>query len=193
MRADKEKTMVEHSDGAQPMGQHSVQRRRTGRAARASLASALCGLTLAGICTAARPAAADLADQPGQSAGLVIQGMLYACSVASIAGNAANIAMKNPQRGWLYSGFICGFINTVTSPVMLIFFADAEPPYGVTAGAIHGVLGATNLGLAIYNGVLWHRARTVGKEPPRVSLLPLVGRDALGASVVGLSLRVARF
>jgi hypothetical protein len=127
-------------------------------------------------------------DQPGQAAGLAIQGLLYACSAVSIGGNAANIAMKNPQRGWLYSGFVCGFINTVTSPVMIIFFNQAEPPYGVTAGAVHGILGVTNLGLAIYNGVLWHRARTLGQEPPKVALLPLVGRDSLGGSVVGLSL-----
>ncbi len=157
-------------------------------------ALALAGLAVAGICGQPREAAAALAEQPGQAVGLAIQGALYACSVTSIVGNSVNIATRNPQRGWLYSGFICGFTNTVVSPVMLIFFSDAEPtPYGLAAGAVHGVLGVTNLALAIYNGVLWHRAQVAGKEPPKVSLVPMVGRDQLGASVVGLSLRMVRF
>jgi len=199
MRANKENPMFQ--DRLSPTAPPAVapprsglrSGRRLGRARRASLATALCGLTLAGVVTSARPAAADLVDQQGQQAGLAIQAVLYACSAVSIGGNAANIAMKHPQRGWMYSGFVCGFINTVTSPVMLIFFRNAEPPYGVTAGAIHGALGITNLGLAIYNGVLWHRAQTAGKEPPKIALLPMLGRDSLGGSVVGLTLSMARF
>lgn len=164
-----------------------------GRARRAALALALSAGTLAGLSAPSTPARAEVADQPGQPVGVAIQAALFACSAVSIGGNAANIAMKNPQRGWMYSGFICGFINTVVSPITLIYFREPETVYGITTGAVHGVLGVTNLGLAIYNGVLWHRARTAGQEPPRVALLPFVGRDQLGASVAGLSLRVARF
>lgn len=164
-----------------------------GRARRAAQALALSTATLLGLSAASSTARADVADQPGQPAGVAIQAALFACSAVSIGGNAANIAMKNPQRGWMYSGFICGFINTIVSPVVLIYFRNPEPVYGVTTGAVHGALGVTNLGLAIYNGVLWHRARIAGQEPPRVALLPFVGRDQLGATVAGLSLRVARF
>ena len=163
------------------------------RARRAALAAALCALLFLVVSGASRPAhAAEVADQPGQAVGVAIQSALWACSAVSIGGNAANIAMKNPQRGWMYSGFICGFVNTLISPIILIYFQD-PPPYGVTAGFVHGALGITNLGLAIYNGVLWHRAHTAAKEPPRLALQPFIGRDSIGASVAGLSLSLSRF
>lgn len=163
-----------------------------GRARRAAQALALSTATLLGLSAASSTARADVADQPGQPAGVAIQAALFACSAVSIGGNAANIAMKNPQRGWIYSGFICGFVNTLISPIILIYFQDPAP-YGLTAGFVHGALGITNLGLAIYNGVLWHRARTAKQEPPRLALQPFIGRDSIGASVAGLSLNLSRF
>ena len=166
---------------------------RPARVRRARGSAVLCALLLALLCGAARPAkAANVADQPGKEVGVAIQSALWACSAVSIGGNAANIAMKNPQRGWIYSGFICGFVNTLISPIILIYFQDPAP-YGLTAGFVHGALGITNLGLAIYNGVLWHRARTAKQEPPRLALQPFIGRDSIGASVAGLSLNLSRF
>lgn len=163
------------------------------RARRAAWTAALCALLFLAVSGASRPArAADVADQPGQEVGVAIQSALWACSAVSIGGNAANIAMKNPQRGWMYSGFICGFVNTLISPIILIYFQDPAP-YGLTAGFVHGALGITNLGLAIYNGVLWHRAHTAAQEPPRLALQPFIGRDSIGASVAGLSLNLSRF
>ena len=120
MRTDKEKIMVQHCSVSVATEPAVSPRRRAARPRRTALA--LAGLTLAGLCGTGRPALANVADQPGQAVGLTIQAMLYACSLTSIVGNSVNIATKHPQRGWLYSGFICGFTNTVVSPVMLIFF-----------------------------------------------------------------------
>lgn len=130
---------------------------------------------------------------PGQEAAFAIQGVFGACSVISSVGNALNIVNKNAQRGWMYSGFICGFINTAASPIIMIYGRDPSPEFGLGAGAAHGVLGITNLALAIYNGVLWHRAQVAGTEPPKVTLAPLLTRDSYGGTVVGLSLSSLRF
>lgn len=130
---------------------------------------------------------------PGQEAAFALQGVFGACSVISSVGNALNIANKNAQRGWMYSGFICGFINTAASPIIMIYGRDPSSEFGLGTGAAHGVLGITNLALAIYNGVLWHRARTAAQEPPRLALQPFIGRDSIGASVAGLSLNLSRF
>jgi len=129
-------------------------------------------------------------SNPGQPVGFAIEVALYACSVASIAGNALNIEFKNHQRGWMYSGFICGFINTILSPILIIYL-QTPPVYGTTSGLLHGLIGATNLGVAIYNGALWHRVRTTKREPSKIVLAPFVGRDQLGASVLGLGVRLS--
>lgn len=178
---------------ASDMQRTAPRTQNTDRARRRGLSATAVGLTLAGLSAISAPAHAAVADQEGQPVGVAIQAALFACSTASIIGNSVNIVQKNPQRGWLYSGFICGFTNALIGPITLIYFRDPEPAYGITTGFVHTALGLTNLGVAIYNGVLWHRAKTAGQEPPKVSLLPVVGRDSLGASVVGLSFSVTQY
>lgn len=162
------------------------------RARQKVLGAALFAVALTGLAGVSTPARAAVADEDGQAVGVAIQAALFACSTTSIIGNSVNIVQNHPQRGWLYSGYICGFINALIGPITLIYFREPEPVYGITTGAVHSVLGLTNLGVAIYNGVLWHRARTAGQEPPKLSLLPYVGRDQLGASVAGLSLTISQ-
>ena len=95
----------------------------------------------------------------------------------------------------MYSGFICGFINTATSPIVMVYGRDPQFEYGMGMGLMHGVVGITNLGLAIWNANMWHKARmaapvdaTPPPPAPAVSLAPMVGRDKQGANVLGLSL-----
>jgi hypothetical protein len=59
----------------------------------------------------------------------------------------------------MYSGFICGFINTATSPIVMVYGRDPQFEYGIGMGLMHGVVGITNLGLAIWNANMWHKAR----------------------------------
>jgi hypothetical protein len=178
------------------MGKHASRRQdRRGNLRARSFAWAA-GAVVAGLCAAPGTARADgFLDAPGQSVGVSIQAAMVTCSLVSIGGNAANIAMQNPQRGWMYSGYICGFMNTLISPIMFIFFHDAAPAYSLSTAGVHGAVGITNLGLAIYNGVLWHRARTAAaaKEPIKVSIRPMIGRDSLGGQLYGLSFGVASF
>ena len=185
MRGKKDNVMVSDTPSVPP-GQ------KTSRSRRAALQAALFAVTVTGLATASTPARAAVADQEGQPVGVAIQAALFACSTVSIIGNSVNIVQNRPQRGWLYSGYICGFTNALIGPITLIYFRDPEPAYGITTGAVHTALGLTNLGVAIYNGVLWHRARTAGQEPPKVSLLPYIGRDRLGAAVAGLSFTISQ-
>ena len=67
----------------------------------------------------------------------------------------------------MYSGFICGFINTATSPIVMVYGTDPKVEYGIGMGLMHGVVGITNLGLAIWNAHMWHKARTTQTDAPR--------------------------
>ncbi|HMU41594.1 MAG TPA: hypothetical protein PKE31_21480 [Pseudomonadota bacterium] len=141
-----------------------------------------------------RPARADgdIIVLPGQQMAFAIEGVVTACSLTSIIGNTVTAVRKEPNRAWMYSGFICGFINTATSPIVMVYGSDPKVAFGLGMGLTHGVLGLTNLGLAIWNAHRWHKARMSMPEAPppapAVSLVPLVGRDKQGANILGLGL-----
>ncbi len=156
----------------------------------------LCGaLVLAALVCDSRPVRAegDIIVLPGQQMAFILEGAMATCSLTSIVGNAVTGVRKTPSRAWMYSGFICGFINTATSPIVMIYGVDPKVEYGIGMGLMHGVVGLTNLGLAIWNAHMWHKARTTSTETPppvapAVSLAPMVGRDRQGANILGLSL-----
>lgn len=143
-----------------------------------------------GLLAPSTAAARDKPDGPdGPAAAFALVGALNTCSAVSIVGNGVTLGMKKPHRAWMYSGFICGFLNVVAGPIVLVYGRDPSPTFGYAMGSTHFVLGATNLGLAIANAVLWHKqsiAADAGALPP-VALLPYVGRDSSGGDVIGLS------
>lgn len=151
-------------------------------------------LLLSAMLSESRTARAEeITVLPGQQMAFILEGAMAACSLTSIVGNAVTGVRKTPSRAWMYSGFICGFINTATSPIVMVYGTDPKVEYGIGMGLMHGVVGITNLGLAIWNAHMWHKARTTQTDAPpvpaaAVSLAPLVGRDRLGANVLGLSL-----
>lgn len=145
------------------------------------------------LCESRSARAEEITVLPGQQMAFILEGAMAACSLTSIVGNAVTGVRKTPSRAWMYSGFICGFINTATSPIVMVYGTDPKVEYGIGMGLMHGVVGITNLGLAIWNAHMWHKARTTQTDAPpapaaAVSLAPLVGRDRLGANVLGLSL-----
>jgi hypothetical protein len=145
------------------------------------------------LCESRSARAEEITVLPGQQMAFILEGAMAACSLTSIVGNAVTGVRKAPSRAWMYSGFICGFINTATSPIVMVYGTDPKVEYGIGMGLMHGVVGLTNLGLAIWNAQMWHKARTTQTDAPpvpaaAVSLAPLVGRDRLGANVLGLSL-----
>lgn len=145
------------------------------------------------LCESRTARAEEITVLPGQQMAFILEGAMAACSLTSIVGNAVTGVRKAPSRAWMYSGFICGFINTATSPIVMVYGTDPKVEYGIGMGLMHGVVGITNLGLAIWNAHMWHKARTTQTDAPpvpaaAVSLAPLVGRDRLGANVLGLSL-----
>ncbi|MBL8633727.1 MAG: hypothetical protein JNM40_10920 [Myxococcales bacterium] len=146
------------------------------------------------LCESRAAHADEITVLPGQQMAFILEGAMATCSLTSIVGNAVTAARKTPSRAWMYSGFICGFINTATSPIVMVYGRDPQVEYGLGMGLMHGVVGLTNLGLAIWNAHMWHKARTTQTDAPppapaaAVSLAPMVGRDRLGASVLGLSL-----
>ena len=145
------------------------------------------------LCESRTARAEEITVLPGQQMAFILEGAMAAGSLTSIVGNAVTGVRKTPSRAWMYSGFICGFINTATSPIVMVYGTDPKVEYGIGMGLMHGVVGITNLGLAIWNAHMWHKARTTQTDAPpvpaaAVSLAPLVGRDRLGANVLGLSL-----
>lgn len=148
-------------------------------------------LLLCVLCLWGRPARAEgeIVVLPGQQMAFALEGAMTVCSLTSIVGNAVTLARKTPHRAWMYSGFICGFINTASSPIILVYGSDPKVEYGLGMGLMHGVVGLTNLGLAIWNAHRWHKARVEqAAPPPAVSLVPLLGRDKQGANILGLGL-----
>lgn len=153
-------------------------------------------LLLTMLVCSSRPAQADpITILPGQQTAFVLEGVMSVCSLTSIVGNTVTGVRKAPNRAWMYSGFICGFINTATSPIVMVYGRDPQFEYGIGMGLMHGVVGITNLGLAIWNANMWHKARmasaadvTPPPPAPAVSLAPMVGRDKMGANVLGLTL-----
>lgn len=125
----------------------------------------------------------------GPAAAFALVGALNTCSAVSIVGNGVTLGMKKPNRAWMYSGFICGFLNVVSGPIVLVYGRDPSPTFGYAMGSTHFVLGAANLGVAIANAVLWHKQRVAAESGalPPVALLPYVGRDSSGGDVLGLS------
>lgn len=145
------------------------------------------------LCESRAAQAQEITVLPGQQMAFILEGAMATCSLTSIVGNAVTGARKTPSRAWIYSGFICGFINTATSPIVMVYGRDPQVEYGLGMGLMHGVVGITNLGLAIWNAHMWHKARTTPTDAPAppapaVSLAPMAGRDRFGASVLGLSL-----
>ena len=176
---------------------------RPPRARRRRFALLLAALVVGALCTESRPAAALDNILPGQEAAFVIDGALGVGSVVSIVGNAVTLAQNRPQRSWMYSGFVLGWINTVIAPLLMVYGREPDPNLGLGLGAAHMVIGVTNLALAIRNGVIWHRQRVAERNailpppappaPPAVSIAPVIGRDGLGGSLYGVSLQLSRF
>lgn len=154
------------------------------RGTRSMLAALL--VTLGLLCAESRPARADLV--PGLNVAFTVDALIGAGSLISIAGNAYELAHKRPTRGWMYSGFILGFMNTAIGVLVApIILATSDPPFAIEPGnqsicndtatgqdfpcgadrpqiaigmAIgHTVVGLTNLALAIRSAVIWHRQR----------------------------------
>ena len=168
-------------------------RRSIQRSALALLCStALCSTVLGGSSSAR---ADDIVILPGQQMAFILEGAMATCSLTSIVGNTVTGVRKQPSRAWIYSGFICGMINLATGPIVMVYGTDPKVEYGLGMGGMHTVVGLANLGVAIWNAHLWHKARTAAPTDaplpppaPAVSLAPLLGRDRQGGSVLGLSL-----
>lgn len=119
-----------------------------------------------------------------------VMGAFATCSVVSTVGNAVTYAQKKPHRGWMTSGFVCGFLNFISGPIILAYGRDASPAFGWGTGVAHVALGATNLGLAIANARLWHKQQTAADgttPPPPVALAPLYLKTPQSGEVYGLS------
>jgi hypothetical protein len=162
-----------------------------------SIKRSVSALLLGTVLAASSPARAegDIIVLPGQQMAFILEGAMTACSLTSIVGNSVMGVRKTPNRAWMYSGFICGFINLATGPIVMVYGTDPKVEYGLGMGGMHTVVGLTNLGLAIWNAHLWHKARTAAPADapppppaPAVSLAPLLGRDRQGANILGLSL-----
>lgn len=110
---------------------------------------------------------------PGQAAAFAIEGVMMGGSLVSIVGNAVDLARGTPHKGWMWSGYILGFMNTVVSPILIIYGRDPKPALGFGLGAAQGVLGVTNLALAIVNGVRWHRLRMAEQATPPTEPIPV--------------------
>lgn len=110
---------------------------------------------------------------PGQEAAFAIEGVMIGGSVISIVGNAVDLARGTPHKGWMWSGYILGFMNTVVSPILMIYGRDPKPALGLGLGAAQGVVGVTNLTLAIVNGVRWHRMRMAEQATPPSEPIPV--------------------
>lgn len=117
-----------------------------------------------------------------------VMGAFATCGLVSMVGNAVTYAQVKPHRGWMTSGFVCGFLNFVASPIILAYGRKAEPAFGYGTGAAHFAIGVTTLGLAIANAVRWHKQR-IGETPlPNVALVPLYVRTPHSGQVYGLSI-----
>lgn len=183
------------------------------RRVQSGMAGLLAGLL--GLCCLAdsRPARAEL--YTGLDAAFTLDALWGAGSLVAITGNAVTLIQGKPQRGWMYAGFIFGFVNLVMSPIIIVYgrgdiekvpsdgipvphfdHGPPRPEIGFGLGAAHGVLGITSLALSIRNAVLWHRARVAESkmvtEPvasrtfTNLQLAPLVSRDSQGGALVGL-------
>lgn len=153
---------------------------------RAALAALAVAVTL--LFADARPARADLVN--GLNVAFTVDALIGTGSLISIAGNAVDLARKKPTRGWMYSGFILGFMNTAIGVLVApIILAANDPPFAIEPGnesvckdpptgqtfpcgadrpqvaygiAIgHTIVGVVNLALAIRSAVIWHRMRVV--------------------------------
>jgi hypothetical protein len=179
---------------ATPSAPAAIRRHHERRSSRAT--ASVLALLLAGVAAAA-PTTSRAQVMPideetlplsqTHPMGFVVMGAFATCSVVSTIGNAVTYAQKKPHRGWMTSGFVCGFLNFISGPIVLAYGRDASPAFGFGTGAGHVVLGATNLGLSIANAVLWHKQRIAADALPPVALLPYVGRDSAGGDVIGLS------
>jgi hypothetical protein len=145
-----------------------------------------------------RPARADLVT--GLDAAFTVDTIIGVGSLVSIGGNAADLALRKPHRGWIYSGFILGTANLAAGLITIFFGGDPvqtqgtnmcldkpsmtmnpcgpntpEIQYGL--GVAQTILGATNLALAIRNAVIWHRLRVAESQqappPPPTALSSL--------------------
>lgn len=175
---------------------------RNPQAARSSRVSSLCVLAfLAVLFGMSRSAAAQDAQMPAPftadnvGAALTVDAIIGTGSVVSIIGNSVDLARGKPQRGWMYSGFALGFMNAAMGPIIIVFGRGQIEALGYGLGAAHLVLGLTNLGLAIGNGVRWHRqnnldAPPVAQRPQKLALTsfaPLVAPERQGGAVIGLT------
>lgn len=158
------------------------------------------GLGAAVFVTLGAPGGARADDfqlKPGWEVAFAIDAAVGTGSLVSIAGNAVTLARGTPQKGWIVSGYTLGIINTVLCPMLAIYGTDPSPTLGLSLGAVHGVIGVTNLTLAIINGVRYARlspeARALAAARPQLNVAPLASRDASGGTVLGAALSIARF
>ena len=177
----------------------SFTTKNTARSSRASLVFvaaflvALFGFAHRAEAQASTPKAEFTVDNVG--AALTVDAIIGTGSIVSIIGNSVDLARGKPQRGWMYSGFALGFMNAAMGPIIIVFGRDQIEALGYGLGAAHLVLGLTNLGLAVGNGVRWHRmnnleAPTEKVPPPAVALTnvaPLLTRDRQGGAVIGVT------
>lgn len=160
-----------------------------------------------------RPVRAEL--YTGLDAALTMDALWGTGSLVAITGNAVSLIQGKPRRGWMYAGFIFGFVNLVMSPIIIVYgrgdieyvpsdnmpvphfdHGPPRPEIGFGLGAAHGVLGITSLALSIRSAVLWHRARVAESqtvtEPvasrtfTNLQLAPMISRDSRGGALVGL-------
>ena len=158
------------------------------------------------------PARAEL--YTGLDAAFTMDTLFGVGSLVAIGGNAVTLATGKPSRGFMYAGFVFGFINTVMSPIIIVYgrgdiekvpagmggfmHGPERPEIGYGLGLAHGVLGITSLALSIRNAVVWHRQRVAeSMTPPEpvasrtfssLQLLPVLSRDSRGSALYGVVL-----
>lgn len=151
-------------------------------------------------------ARADLTLKPGQEVALTIDAAVGVGGLVSLLGNAVTLSRGQPDRqaaalgasrSWIISGYVLGTINTVLSPLLLVYGRDPSPTLGLALGGVHGAIGITNLALAIANGVRYARLRPeergLAQRRPRFMVAPLLAQDGRGGAALGAALSLSRF
>lgn len=99
------------------------------RRSRLAVAALLIALAVSGH---SLPARAELVN--GLPAAFAVDGLIGAGSLVSIVGNSVDLARGKPSRGWMYSGFILGFMNTaigaLVTPIILLTSGPSPIEYG---------------------------------------------------------------
>jgi hypothetical protein len=144
------------------------------------------------LCTLllATPARAD-GEDPGLALGAVsiLGGELLTLSGGLVTGigGAVMLRREHPSRRWFVADCVLGALNLGAGLAMVsLGFAVHDTSYVFVLMATPNLgIGAANLALGSYG--LWRR------EAPKISLVPLLGRDSANRPFGGIGVQLATF